>query len=212
MEDFGEHALVGFNKKVWVRCPNCNGLAEITTDREGSIYFVHYTSNFKCYSCNESKLISGLKLNGTYQGIINSPCSFCNEQLSYTIEPVTTMVTFETLVCKNCGTTNKKLISYQRLRDYRPIDPFFYFELWLQFEFKSEIIWFYNLDHLSFVKGYISSKLRPDNTRQKYSLVSNLPKFMLLAKNRDAIVKKITELEDQFLKALKEFPKAENIT
>jgi len=72
--------------------------------------------------------------------------------------------------------------------------------LCLQTDIKGKIIWFYNIDHLKYLKDYIASKLREDDGRHKYSLITNLPQWIKSAKNRNLILKKIDRLENEFNK------------
>ncbi len=65
---------------------------------------------------------------------------------------------------------------------------------------KDKIIWFYNMDHLEYLNDYISSKLREDDGRHKYSMITNLPQWIKSAKNRDLILKKMHRLEIEFNK------------
>lgn len=161
MEEFGGNTSQGFNDIIWVKCPNCNGLALIETEQSKSLHFGTYSSNFTCKNCNKSELKSET-------GFYSTP-------------------------------------------DNKPLDPFFKFEIWMQIEVKDNIIWFKNIRHLNFIRDYIASKLRTDNERQKYSLISNLPKYMLVAKNREIILKRIGKVETQFNEALKEIEQQKNV-
>ena len=74
------------------------------------------------------------------------------------------------------------------------------YELWLQADVKGNILWVYNQEHLSYLRDYISAKLRDVDGRHKYSLIANLPQWVKDAKNRDTIVKKLNKLEQQLTK------------
>lgn len=59
---------------------------------------------------------------------------------------------------------------------------------------KNNVLWGYNTKHLEYIKIYIKATLREDNNRNKYSLIANLPQWMLSSKNRETVVKKIDKL------------------
>jgi hypothetical protein len=71
-------------------------------------------------------------------------------------------------------------------------------ETYLNYEFKvisqanSRL---YSLKHLKYLKEYVAAKLREDNDRHKYSMITNLPQWIKSAKNREAILKKLSKLE-----------------
>lgn len=83
----------------------------------------------------------------------------------------------------------------------QPVDPYFKYPLWYQFDFKGRMFFAYNQDHLSFLKTYIADPLRKiDRTETGWansSLQSRLPKWMLAANNRVALLKKIKVLESK---------------
>jgi hypothetical protein len=74
------------------------------------------------------------------------------------------------VVCLACG-FNKMLSNISKREDLKqkkgnvlifgaPIDPYFHFPLWLQAEFKGNIFWAYNHEHLSLLEQYIAALLR----------------------------------------------------
>jgi len=81
----------------------------------------------------------------------------------------------------------------------KPVDCYFKIPLWYAAEIKGEILFAYNLKHLEYLESYISDKLRERKVNNfgwsNKSLESRLPKWMLLAKNRLVIEKKILELK-----------------
>jgi len=82
-----------------------------------------------------------------------------------------------------------------------PIDPFFHCDVWLRVRCCGELLWAYNNDHLAFLKAYVAAPLRerardPDHnegTRNRL-LESRLPKWMIAAKNREAVLAGISKL------------------
>lgn len=77
------------------------------------------------------------------------------------------------------------------------VDWYFRLPLWLQVPCCGEVLWAYNGAHLAFLKEYVGSALRERHPNQNRSLASRLPSWMKEAKNRDAILKCISKLEEK---------------
>ncbi len=81
-----------------------------------------------------------------------------------------------------------------------PVDAYFHYTLWLVTPCAGHTLWAYNLQHLSFLRAYVSSQLRdrplvaPGMYRNKL-LESRLPKWMISAKNRSQVLGAIEKLE-----------------
>jgi hypothetical protein len=100
------------------------------------------------------------------------------------------------LTCTACGRTelaNTRKWHYVTVIG-APIDPYFKLPLWLQIETRGEILWAYNRRHLAFLKQFVGSKLRDIGQPGNPNLGNKLPKWMLLAKNRDAVLQGIARL------------------
>ena len=74
-------------------------------------------------------------------------------------------------------------------------NPYVGYTLWISFNFKDQVLWLYNPDHLDDREEYIESKLRNDNDRHKYSTITNLPKWVKSSKNRDTLANKLSVLK-----------------
>ena len=78
-------------------------------------------------------------------------------------------------------------------------------EVWLQRPCCGEVLWAYNARHLSFLAEYIGAGLRerwPDTNegwQPLGGLGRRLPKWMLLAKNREAVLAGIEALRERLL-------------
>lgn len=79
------------------------------------------------------------------------------------------------------------------------LDPYFKLPLWLQTHFEGHILWAYNTGHLELLKEHVGAKLRERNSHDNsnQSIGSRLPRWMTSQKNREAILKKIAELEQK---------------
>ena len=116
-------------------------------------------------------------------------------------------------LCKSCG-MNKEWtgVPYDLMWSFQssdlvhegllfgpPVDCYFKFPLWYQIPVKGNVFYAYNIKHLDFLENYLKSKLR-ERAPDKYgwsnqSLQSRLPKWMLSAKNRAELEKKLSELK-----------------
>ena len=77
----------------------------------------------------------------------------------------------------------------------KPVDNYFGLPLWLTENFRGNNFWAFNYEHLEYLKQYIAADLREKNDRQYWTLVEKLPTWITSAKNREKIVKLISELE-----------------
>ncbi len=66
-------------------------------------------------------------------------------------------------------------------------------------DFEDNTLWAYNVEHLDFLAEHIGAKLRERNGQELLngSIGSRLPKWMTSKKNREALLKKITELKSK---------------
>jgi hypothetical protein len=75
-------------------------------------------------------------------------------------------------------------------------------DLWLVADCCGERLWAYNREHLDFLAGHVSAKLRPRARDPNYgwsnrSLGSCLPQWMLSRHNRDDVLRGIARLRDE---------------
>ena len=74
------------------------------------------------------------------------------------------------------------------------IDPYFHLPLWLTINCCDNLLWAYNYEHLD-----LEAKLRERNNQEmsNKSLGSRLPKWMTSKKNREAILRGLTQLQNK---------------
>ena len=79
------------------------------------------------------------------------------------------------------------------------IDPYFHLPLWLTIACCDNTLWAYNYEHLNFIREHVEAKLRERNIKEmtNSSLGSRLPKWMTSKKNREIILKAITQLRNK---------------
>ncbi|WP_211588739.1 hypothetical protein [Allorhizocola rhizosphaerae] len=111
------------------------------------------------------------------------------------------------VVCRSCGfhrdKTARCLTIYTGRRGTVG-DPVFGLPLWLQKTCcGGNLLWAYNLDHLSFVESYIAATIRErsdavrmgEGYRRRMSMVAKLPAWLKSARHRDEVLKTIQKLK-----------------
>ena len=102
--------------------------------------------------------------------------------------------------CSNCGKESELEITWYRGDIHTPgCDPFFGLPLYLREPVKGEMIWFYNKDHMNYIKAYVEADLRNRVTDGKWTIITRLPNWMKDGKNRGRILKAIAKLEKKYL-------------
>lgn len=96
--------------------------------------------------------------------------------------------------CTHCGHNAIRDTSGWNLGT--PIDPGFGLPLWLSAPCCAETLWAYNEKHLDHIEAFVGAMLRetffgtdPPSGYANGSLASRYPKWMIIASNRDAILK-----------------------
>ncbi|QHS54037.1 hypothetical protein GWR56_00160 [Mucilaginibacter sp. 14171R-50] len=182
-----------FEDEIFVECPKCEKRAVITKDDPAS-YFSSRT--LKCPNCFYS-------LNGrhkSYTVTLDCHCSHCAAQLKVEIKNVTDKKESIAVKCFNCGKTEKYEPRNEMQEWYfkdtgKLSDGYFGLPFWLSKNFRGDDFFAYNYRHLEYLKQYISADLRERDNRSHWTMVEKLPDWIKSAKNRDKLIKLITELE-----------------
>ncbi|MEO7175432.1 MAG: hypothetical protein ABIV51_06215 [Saprospiraceae bacterium] len=100
-------------------------------------------------------------------------------------------------ICTHCGFNKLLPVDQKTTFLGAAVDPYFQYPLWLQAQFEGNLLWAYNCEHLDFLHSHVEAKLRTRDTShiQNRSLGSRLPKWMSSKKNRQSLLKKITDLK-----------------
>jgi len=107
------------------------------------------------------------------------------------------------LVCTSCSLTRQADSPFWRYcKDGR--DPYFGLPLWLQTNCRGKVLWAYGPQHVAHVESYIGAEIRERRRHPKWgwsnkSMESRLPRWMVLAKNRDPVLKALNTLRDRAL-------------
>jgi len=102
------------------------------------------------------------------------------------------------LFCVHCG-YNKEVSTSIGKNEFVTTAANYFFEvaLWLKANFKDEVFWAYNHQHLIYLEQYIAASLREHKDRSHFTLLEKLPKFYHQAKNRSELLKIIQKLKSK---------------
>lgn len=209
MEPF--YSLAEFGYKIWVKCPACNekGLVKRKIEFNNNVP-VMYSCIFHCTNCNLIHKYSGSwyqyrEIDQTWYGPVRgrtlSHCKFCGTQLAERYAVIAIRAKKEdiepiAIKCQQCQKERSYDLNWYGYTEAKPRDPCFGMELWLQIPVKGNTLWAYNLEHIEYLQKYIDSKLRnKSHTGSHFSLVCKLPRWMILAQNRDLIMRKLCKLK-----------------
>lgn len=195
------YPTVYFSDKIFVKCPSCGEIGIIKTQMGNTIipFPQGSISTFHCTKCNLKKNTNE-KWYGYWQGFIGRPCGICGSEIHHSTKPTKEPYESTSVKCDACNKEKNYKLKWYRYKENQAIDPYFGMDLWLQTDIKNNILWLYNLEHLRYLKKYISAKLREDDQRHKYSMITNLPQWVKSAKNRDLILKKLERFEKEIIK------------
>lgn len=195
-----------FSNEIFVKCPKCGNPGKIITKLLSKYivpYCFDYESKFICLYCSHYLVSQSNKWYGKFIGYIGEyykgrACSICGSKIWKELQPTLKMYSTDTLKCLACNQEKEYEIKWYRYIKDEANDPYFGMELLLKAEIRDNLIWFYNFEHLNYIKKYILSDIRNDSKASKYSLIFKLPKFIKLRKNQDIIIKNMQKLEKEY--------------
>lgn len=173
-----------------VHCPKCEGKAHVLP-RDDSW-------KLTCSKCFHVELPGHWY--GALTAFVSVKCRECNHLLTRSAE-VNGEWSKLKMKCDECGDEceYEAKLSRHYLHHGLMCDSVFGLPLWLQEEFRSELLWAFNYEHLHLLELYVRAKLRERGIENKGSknrlMFSRLPTFITSAKNRGEILKVIKELQ-----------------
>ena len=187
-----------FSKEIFVKCPKCDGRSIVKTElgKYNILFTDVLASFFSCSQCGLSKKINDIWY-GPYQGCVKNHCGFCGSKLKTKIKPTKKIYQKVLIRCDHCHQAKQYPVEWSRYRGSEAIDPYFGLDLWLQTEVKGDLLWAYNFEHIQYLRQYVSAEMREEKSKNRYTLVYNLPKWIKLAKNRALVLKKLDLLYEK---------------
>lgn len=168
-----------------VRCPACGGRAIVRRRQEG------VAARATCTACSFSADEDQGWL-GPERGLARKRCGRCQQLVERTVpgprhpHPVP-------LTC-DCGYRFDADVSWLRAPT-GPHDPVFGLDLWLCTPFRGQVLWAYNAQHVQLLRDYVAADLRERIPNRNASIVSRLPGWIKDAKNRDALLATLADLD-----------------
>ena len=173
----------GLDPEYLVRCPKCE-----------SSGIVRRSIGFRCSSCSLTVTSEDNHWYSSVRGFAGKRCSKCGRKLSRRFDSHNGHDSTE-ITCEGCDTINECKISWSRIPEYGT-DPVFGCDLLLRCDYRGEVLWAWNLEHLEFLENYVGSGLRERIPNRNGSMASRLPKWMKEAKNRDGIMRAFSRLRE----------------
>ncbi|WP_407482332.1 hypothetical protein [Elizabethkingia meningoseptica] len=176
-----------YDEYCLVVCPEC-GKDAVVKGRSGC----DCSTVLECRHCNLRKTRADMEF---YKAIVKLHCPACGNFIHYEQENLKSKPEHMPVKCNECDSvfqiqpkTEKYLLNYGIEDQHLACDSVFGCSFYFQEDFKGNLFWAKNMEHLLEMENYISSELR---TRLPYRMrmVERLPTFIKEAKNRDAILK-----------------------
>ena len=175
-----------------VHCPKCDGKATVMKH--------DHQWRLTCGTCFHVEKEG--KWYGQFTAYVSVKCRDCHQPLRRSAAVSGEWAKLK-MKCENCGDECEYEAHLSRYyRNHGLVcDSIFGLPLWLQKEFRQDLFWAFNYDHLKLVEEFVQAKLRergidPKNSYKKNSaLVRRLPVFISSAGNREEILKLIHELQ-----------------
>lgn len=174
---------------VLINCPKCR--------KQAQVFYKNHVGVLECKHCffkqegRESKFRPKIDFN----------CPDCGNQINQNLAITNEKVEKIAISCEKCHSQHHIKPKYSEIEyiyDNKEItEPYFGCPLWLQTNFKDDILWAFNREHLEHIRKYVVAKLRERQFSGSQSLVERLPQFIKSAKNRDEILKSIAKLQSK---------------
>lgn len=182
---------------ICVKCPKCNGLGIVSADKNNGY--------FKCTTCGASKTVERT----LYRYDVHNQCKECGRHYRVDITDENKQhYKMIHVACPYCGHMDSGKVQ-RTARDFlihtgemkNGCEPYFGLELWFLACFANHVVWAINREHLSYLITYLSADVRekPRGIVVMKTQVDHLPTFMKTAKNRDAIVKLLKNMQKKMI-------------
>jgi hypothetical protein len=196
-------ALGAFCDKIYCLCPNCGEKAMITAEVQYHIPLWFKNARIQCLNCVFCQDWEKGQLYNTVVGTARQRCPNCGHKwLAAEVHGKANgkLKKSQNVVCLSCQQKVSLNLEWRNeWRSNNPVDPYFGYQLWLQISCCGKTLWAYNEQHLQVLKSYVIASLRDGRNRGKWSMTARLPQWIKSAKNRDAVLKCIENLERRLI-------------
>ena len=195
-----------FTDYIIVKCPACSAPATTTGRSEYTLPWRPHDRKLVCTHCGHSKRNSEARWDGPVVATGRRSCGQCGQKdvrinCNFSTPPNPYPEEIDA-TCPRCNQVQAVTASWHcRYFSGKPNDPFMGLPLFMATDFRGHDFWAYNLDHVGFLERYISSELRERvGYSGKYAVITNLPTWMKLAKNREGLLKDLSRMRESLEK------------
>lgn len=199
-EPYSYYSILKEGAHVAVSCPVCSGLARITNVQKNDEHGNECAIEVHCTQC-----LYANQAEDHYHYRASGICRSCERWYNIEINNSKQWTHKHTHIhCPYCDVINQTLLQktksswHYRSDIQHGHDPIFNLEYYYKDDYQGQPVWAMNLDHISYLIDYISADLREKPSRYLHRTASyRLPRYMKLAKNREAMVKLLTSLREK---------------
>jgi hypothetical protein len=130
-------------------------------------------------------------------------CPGCNSCTETNLVPGDGSESVVRVACGTCGFSGERAYGSRPWPepgpDGRITDPWFHAALWLQTRCAGYVLWALNLRHLAYIEEYVRSRdrNRDEFTQFGSALGEQLPQWLVIAKNRDAVLRSVAHIRSR---------------
>jgi len=192
-----------FSNEILVKCPKCGTKATVKrTFSEKDNYGIFSNRILQCPGCylrQENNMIK-------YRATVNQYCCNNVEKVKYESQLLNEKPQKIKIKCRSCNQIKEFVPKIEEVymcfkTDENNVREWcFDAELWFQKTVRGNVFWAYNEAHIDYLEGYIAAGLRERNSQCNggKTMVASLPKFVKDARNRDKLLKVITEWKKSY--------------
>lgn len=196
------HALYHFVDKIYVECPGDSGIGLIRGEANWFLNKARVTSLNGSFYRDWSRA----QWFGPVEGRTLQFCHQCGKTLvmeRLQRDQFKVDLPRSIQVDCSCGRQSSLAVTwYPAAINTLGRDPFFGLPLFLQEEIRGHLLWFYNLDHLNYIRAYVQAELRERTQVSKWSIITRLPNWVKVGKTRTRILRAMDQMEAQLRAAL----------
>ncbi len=203
-----EPTLESYYGEIWVKCPECFEQALIKSEEgTGSGFLKNRLSLLNwskpilnCKHCGFHQTKNGedwernKKWYGPWVGRVETVCKRCGNRVHHREESTDRQTSAVNLTCNTCNHAGTFALEWKE-GIVNGLDPYFGLEFFHNRRIKGNLLWVLNHHHCNKLISYIGADQRPTNEREKWSMIANLPKWMILSKNRETVLKALLKMK-----------------
>jgi hypothetical protein len=182
--------LVDYIDEILVECPECGALATVRA-KDG---LRCESPRLRCTSCGFNRTGWSISAGVLVNAVAKRRCPRCGRWLEKRYQRILPKRREVVLSCP-CKAQTTVALLYAAIRLGQPYDPYFGYRLWLRKNIGREVLWAYNLRHLSFLREFVGAGIRPRTPHANGSLASRLPAWISKGTRRQNVLRGLAALK-----------------